>query len=496
MTRRATLAKASVVAIAALTLGACTSQHRAASPTPSTSPSAVSPRIASPPSTVLSSPMSPVVTTTTPSASGGTSNTATSTPKPIWPTYHHDNARSGVAAAAPAVTTLKVAATAKLDGALYASPLVLRDATGPLVIAATENNTLYALRDDGQVVWSKHLGTPVDGSTLPCGNINPTGITGTPAYDAASGMVFAVAFLSGDKHVLVAVDAETGAVAWTRPVDAPGSHSNVEQQRPALLVSGGRVWIAYGGLWGDCGPYHGYLVGIATNGQGDAVIYQDPTTREGGFWAPTGPAADAAGHLYVPVGNGAATSPNDSYDMTDGVIELDGANVASYFAPSTWASDNAHDYGTTGVVLLPTGQVFINGKSGIAYLLKQGDLGGITANASSIAVCRAFGGPAYANGLVYVPCTDGVRAVRVDGPAMTTAWHASPAGSPVIGGGVVLSVDARGGTLYALDPASGAVRAKVALGDTATRFVAPAIGDDGHAYVGTQHGTLVVVATS
>jgi len=392
---------------------------------------------------------------------------------------------------------LKVAATAKLDGAIYASPLVLRDATGPLVIAATENNTVYALRNDGSVVWSRHIGTPVDGSTLPCGNINPSGITGTPVYDPASGLVFAVAFLSGHKHELVAVDAETGAVAWTRPVDAPGSTPTVEQQRGALLLSGGRVWIAYGGLYGDCGPYHGYLVGIATNGQGDATIYRDPTTREGGFWAPTGPAANSAGHLCVPVGNGAAMTADAKYDMSDGVIALDGnAKVVSYFAPTQWRSDNASDFGTTGVVLLPDGTAFINGKSGIAYLLKQGALGGITSSAPNIAVCRAFGGPTYANGLVYVPCTDGLRAVRISGTSLSVAWHATPPGSAVVGGGVVLAPDAHAGELYALDPATGTVKAKLALGDTTTRFATAAFGDDGHAYIGTQNGKLVIVATS
>jgi outer membrane protein assembly factor BamB len=59
----------------------------------------------------------------------------------------------------------------------------------------------------------------------------------------------------------------------------------------------------------------------------------------------------------------------------------------------------------------------------------------------------------------------------------------------------VLTVTPGSGTLYALDPASGAVKAKVSLGDATTRFATPAIGDDGHAYVGTAHGSLVIVAT-
>lgn len=422
-------------------------------------------------------------------------------PKPaaVWATYHHDNARTGAAGNIPAITALRVTASATLDGAIYASPLVLRDARGPLIIAATENNTLYALRNNGGAVWMRHIGTPVAGSSLPCGNVDPSGITGTPAYDAASGLIFAVAFLRGHQHVLVAVDARTGAVAWTKPVDPPGSHPDVEQQRAALLVSGGKVWVAFGGLYGDCGPYHGYLVGISTSGQGGLLIYQVPSQREAGIWAASGPAAGPDGHIYVSVGNGAQTDPSARYDMSDSVIELDAnAKVVSFFAPSTWAQENARDLdlGTTGPTILPNGKVFVAGKAGSAYLLSQGNLGGLGGNVPRIGLCTAFGGAAYSNGTVYVPCTSGVRAVRVSGNALAPAWRAAPAGSPVVGGGVVLSISPGSGVLYALDPVTGSVKTQAALGDPTTRFATPAIGDDGHVYAGTEHGHLVVLATS
>lgn len=480
-------------AVVGLTLiAACTSTHHA--PTASQPAVASSTAVGSAAST-STGPGSPASSAPNPASSS--TPAAAAKPAPVWPTYHHDASRTGAITAAPALTGLKVVASAPLDGALYASPLVLRDAKGPLVIAATENNTLYGLRGDGSVVWSRHVGTPVAGSSLPCGNIDPSGITGTPAYDPASGLVFAVAFLNGHRHVLVAVDAETGALAWTRPVDPPGSHPEVEQERGALLVSGGRVWIPYGGLYGDCGPYHGYVVGVPTSGSGDAVIYQVPSSREAGIWTASGAAADAAGHLYVSVGNGAQTNPKAAYDMSDSVIELNGNQVVSFFAPATWASENARDLdlGTTGPVLLPGGFVFVAGKAGNAYLLKQGALGGVGGNVPNIALCRAFGGAAYANGVVFVPCTSGVRAVRVDGTTLTPAWQAAPPGSPVVGGGAVLSLDPPSGTLYALDPASGAVKAKVGVGDSTTRFATPAIGDDGHVYVGTERGRLVVLAT-
>lgn len=514
-TMTASYKRAGTIAALALLAAACTTKTGHSSPpltsgipVPITSASAAisssaasSPAVASSAAAssaaASSSGASPTPATPT-SAFASPSPTAAAHPTAIWPTYHHDAARTGNAGTVPAVTGLKVAATASLDAAVYASPLVLRDAKGDLIIAASENNTLYGLRNNGSVVWSRHIGTPVNGSTLPCGNINPTGITGTPVYDPASGLVFAVAFLTGDKHVLVAVNAETGALAWTRPVDPPGSHANVEQERGALLLSGGRVWLAYGGLDGDCGPYHGYVVGIATSGQGTASIYQVPSSREAGIWTPAGPAADAAGHVYVSVGNGAQTDANGKYDMSDSVIELNGASVVSFFAPASWASENAADLdlGTTGPVILPTGQVFVAGKAGNAYLMKQGALGGLGGKVPSIAICTAFGGAAYTSGTIYIPCTDGVRAVHIAGSTMTPVWHASPPGSPVIGGAVVLTLAPSSGVLYALNPTTGAVKSKVSLGDPTTRFATPAMSADGFAYVGTQHGKLVIVGTS
>src|SRR4051794_16828263 len=97
-----------------------------------------------------------------------------------WPTYHRDNARAGVGSAARIASLARDPAwTARLDGAAYAEPIVARG----LLLVATENNSVYAFDLRGHRRWRRHLGTPVDGSTLPCGNIDPSGITSTPALD-------------------------------------------------------------------------------------------------------------------------------------------------------------------------------------------------------------------------------------------------------------------------------------------------------------------------
>src|SRR6266568_5109749 len=140
-----------------------------------------------------------------------------------WTTYHRNNARTGLVENAPDPHQLTRAWNVQLDGAVYAEPLVV----GGRVIVATEGDSLYALnRNTGQVQWRTNVGSPVPLSTLPCGNIDPLGITGTPVYDPATGLVFAVAEIQGPAHILVGVDVATGQVRVRRSVDIPA----MEQQ--------------------------------------------------------------------------------------------------------------------------------------------------------------------------------------------------------------------------------------------------------------------------
>src|SRR5690242_18424898 len=228
-------------------------------------------------------------------------------PEAAWPTYGRDFARSGVAARAARQGALTVSWRAHLDGAVYGQPLLV----GQLVIAATENDSIYALdQATGRVIWRTNVGTPVPLSDLPCGNIDPLGITGTPVYDPATHLVFAVAEITGFSHTLVGVDVNTGKVLVRQPVDAPGMDARAHQQRAALALANGMVYVAYGGLDGDCSDYIGRVVALHTNGQGPLLVYTIPTSREGGIWAPSGPAVDANGNIYVAVGNGASTGGN------------------------------------------------------------------------------------------------------------------------------------------------------------------------------------------
>ena len=322
-----------------------------------------------------------------------------------------------------------------MDGNVYAEPLV----AGGRVIAATENDSLYAFNAaTGRRLWRTHLGSPVDGSTLPCGNIDPSGITSTPAIDTRRGVVYAVAFLSPARHELAALDLTTGRVRWRRGIDPPGADPTVHQQRSALTLANGRVYVPYGGLDGDCGDYHGWVVSAPAGGPSGALAgFQVPTNREGAIWAPSGAAVDGGGRLFVSTGNGDSTT---SFDFGNAVIRLSPSlKRQSFFAPSNAVSLNStdSDLGSVGPTLLPGGRAFAIGKEGIGYLLDANNLGGIGHPLASRKVCdAAFGGLAYAGGTVYVPCTNGVVAVRVGARSLSIAWRGPGfrAGPPIVAG--------------------------------------------------------------
>src|SRR6266700_839643 len=256
----------------------------------------------------------PTRTLTQAPASGSDSGGSGPHPAAAWPTYGRDFARSGVAAGVATPGPLAVSWRAHLDGAVYGQPLLV----GTLVIAATEGDSVYALdQATGRVTWRTHVGTPVPLSDLPCGNIDPLGITGTPVYDTGSGIVYAVAETSGYHHVLLGVSASDGTLEVERDIPAPDGQPRYDQQRPALTIENGRVYVAFGGLDGDCGPYRGSVVGIPVNGSGPLVSYLVPTPREGAVWGTAGPVTGPDGTLYVSVGNGSESSTK--FDGTDSV---------------------------------------------------------------------------------------------------------------------------------------------------------------------------------
>ena len=385
----------------------------------------------------------------------------------------------------------------RLDGAVYGEPLVF----GGEVFVATENDTVYALSGtSGSVAWADHLGSPVPASALPCGDIAPTvGITSTMVLDPATRTLFASAAVwdGGDvRHVLFAIDLATHAVRWSRTLDQPGWNAAAQLQRAALALDAGQVLVGFGGNYGDCGSYHGWLVGVPEDGIGTGHSYMVPSANEAAVWEPGGPAVDGSGDVFVATGNGSA-GPGQPFDHGNAVVELTSSLAeTSFFAPSQWAQESARDadLGSTSPVLLGSGLLFIVGKQATGYLLRTASLGGIGGQAAGVPLCNSRGATAAAGGSMFVVCSDDgtveqVTVTSAGGLARGWTWSSPTggAGSPTLARGVLWSVDQGASTLYGIDPGSGATRFRLHLSTgTPSHFVGVSAGE----------GLLVVAGSS
>jgi outer membrane protein assembly factor BamB len=414
--------------------------------------------------------------TTTTTGSDSVASSATSGSPTDWTTYHRDNGRSGYDPR-PAFASASFGWRSRsLDGLVYAEPLVF----GNSVLVATENDSVYALdAQSGNITWRSNLGNPVSGSSLPCGNINPSGITGTPVVDPATKTIYATVFVRPASHFLVALNTDTGKEKFRIPADPVGADPMVEQQRSALTLANGMVYVPYGGLAGDCGSYHGWVFGARADGTGNPMSYQVPTSREGGIWAPGGMAVDSAGNLYATTGNGAS---NTNFDYGNSVIKLSPSlQQESYFAPTNWLALNQGDtdLGSTGPVLVAATTLFQIGKDGIGYLLDTGSLNGIGSEVYSSPVCSGvFGSNAFDGSTLYVPCGDGIHALSISANSFSKKWtgQSISAAPPIIAGGAVWAIDNGRGKLYAFSISSGTSVFSYQLGQV-NRFTTPSSGD-------------------
>ena len=446
-------------------------------------------------------------------------------------TYDYDNSRSGDDPTGPVIRTLSARPAwddDSLDGAVYGQPLVY-DGT---VYVGTEDDTIYAIdARNGAVRWKIHVGSPASVSVIDsaptlgggCGDINPLGITGTPVIDPATNEIFAAEETEQGgrdrwqdvRHWLVAVSLASHRELWHRDIDPP--HPNrpttyyiaAEQQRPALTLFDGRLYVAYGGLEGDCGQYHGYVEGIAESGSGPLLTYQVPTAREGGIWGTSGVVVSSQGDLYVATGNGSSNSVAD-FDEGNSIVELSPTlKRLGVWAPGDWVqlNDDDWDLGSAGPIQVPgTSLLFAAGKpagnNSFGSLMREGTLGGVGHGAFTSLLCEGggvfgadasdvLGTGASARTFIYAACGNGTEAVQVDAATLSfhRVWSPStgrPNGPPIVAGGRVWALDWNGNELYGMNPSNGQVVVERAT-DGLNHFATPAAGE-GMLFVPTYSG--------
>ena len=415
-----------------------------------------------------------------------------------WTTYHGNAEASGVHAASTKLLPSRAAWTSPvLDGQLYGEPLV---ADGR-VVAATENDTVYVMAaNSGTVLWSRHLATAVPSDDLPCGDISPeVGITGTPVIDVTRHEIFVDAdtLISGPpssggveaSHRLFGLNLFTGKVELDQhAMPNAGEDQLAQLQRPGLALDNGEVVIAYGQNTGDCpgpnGPAHGFVVSIPETGGRLHYFQMGHGQDRGAVWmGGSSPVVDPHGNIYVASADGYDLGAGQKYDDSDAVLELSPRmHLESIFYPKDWQTLSADDLDLgTGDPALVDDFVFQIGKTDIAYLLRQGDLGGEEGEVASLSMCSGNpdGGHAVEGSVVYVPCPNGVTAVKVSAtaPYLKLLWtdNDGAAGGPIIADGLVWTIGSN--AVHGLNPSNGDEVVSIPFGMYANHFPTPSVGD-------------------
>jgi len=392
-----------------------------------------------------------------------------------------------------------------LDGEIYAEPLIFNGA----VYVATLNNTVYALsQSDGSVLWSNHLGTPQATGWI-CGNVAPMGILGTPVIDTAAIRIYAVAEIAGPTpgstpvYHLYGIDLATHVQVLDTPIAPTGFDWKIQQERGALALANGYVYVPFGGRAGDCfdgsTPYYGWVVGVPTDGVSSSNVFQTPSGAES-VWAPGGVVVDDSSHnVFFATGN---AIPCAGSSLSDAVVRVSPMLTSpTFFEPNDWQSNWCSpdsDLGSASPLLISPNLMFTAGKHGGGFLLDPTNLGGVNGQLYPAKtpyvqanVCfgntsaATFGSFAYLAPFIYLQCEGhGLVALHVNtstpsfspcnAACASPDWSAGSGitfGPPIVAGGAVWVASSSG--LYAYNATTGAqIFHSASFG--VNRFVTPA----------------------
>ncbi len=311
-------------------------------------------------------------------------------------TWRNDHSRSGVnsqdLALAPATissSTFGKLFSCPIDGYAYAQPLYLPNLAIPgngtrnVIFVATEKDSVFAFDADANPcvqLWKTSL-IPAGSQPIETPNLNITstdivpfvGITGTPVIGLSASALYVVAATQTIalnptySQQLYALDLATGQpIIQPAGVEiaSPAGHTSVfqpmlENQRAALLLDNGTVYIAFGSYGGQ-GDYHGWLFGYDVSSlQQTGVFNVTSNAIQGGIWqSGGGPSADSNHNVFVVTGDGPFDANRGGMSYSDSFLRLGtagGLSVSDYFTPCDQATLETAglDVGAGAPLLLP-----------------------------------------------------------------------------------------------------------------------------------------------
>ncbi len=381
-------------------------------------------------------------------------------------TYKNDLYRSGQNLTESTLTPANVTASAfgllrnllvdgKVDAQpLYVSQLGISGVLHSVLFVATEHDSVYAFDvNTGTTLWKTSLlgSGERTSDTHGCFQVVPEiGITSTPVIDRGASpngtlYVIAMSLDSSEKYHqrLHALDLATGAELSNGPVEVVATYptsgggtttftSSQYEERAALLLLNGTIYTTWTSHC-DEQPYTGWIIAYAESTlERTAVLNVAPNSAGRGpaIWmSGGGPAADAAGNIYLLTANGVFETTLDAQgfpsaqDYGNSFLKIatagGGLQVADYFTMSNEVAESAADadLGSGGAMLLPDLTDATNtvrhlmigaGKDGNIYVVNRDSMGKFSPSANNIwqqltAVLPAgvYSTPAYFNGTVY-----------------------------------------------------------------------------------------------
>ncbi len=460
--------------------------------------------------------------------------------------------------------------TFNVDGYVVAQPLYVSNLSIPgqgvhnVVFVATQHDSVYALDADTlTLLWHETFINSAAGvTTVPvadqgCAKVTgytEIGVMGTPVIDLATNSLFVVAKtkeVSGNTtnyvYRLHSLDITTGLdnvapVVISAAFQGPGGTVNFsslpEMQRPALLLSNGTVYIAFGSNGCDITAL-GWVLAYNESLQQVGVFNTSPGQAWGAsVWqSGSGLGGDADGNVYFSTANGIFDQNTGGADFGDTVLKLalngTGLNWVDYFTPFDQQNMalNDLDLGSGGVTLLPDQPppspahlLIAAGKTGSIYLIDRDNMGRFDTTGNQIvqtipdALIEYYGNANFWNNLVYFapPGDTAIKAYLFSSGLLSQAPVAqsislTPEGLPFISAngnsnGVFWLVrNVAGNILSAFDATyltqiynSSVNGSRDSLGASA-HFASPVVAN-GKVYVGTQtqlavYGLLPVLAT-
>jgi outer membrane protein assembly factor BamB len=333
---------------------------------------------------------------------------------------------------------------AAFAGNMWASPLYMVDGPGHVgtFFAVTTSNDVLALDENtGDTIWTANIGPAAAATGVSCGNIHPLGIISTPIIDASTRTIYVAGAIGTDtieRHEVHALNVDDGTERAGFPVDVTGMQSGdqifaapPENQRSALSLVNGILYVTYGGHVGDCGPYHGWVVGIDTTDPSQRGAWATLGQGEG-IWSPGGMPSDGQS-VFAVTGNSTVLAADRTVSDSEQVVRLNGlAEVTrsdtNLFFPSIWKqmdSDDA-DFSAANAIYLsipgstPKNYIAAIAKDGTFYLLNSSHLGGMGGEVTSLSLAtQVHSSPATyttQTGVHYVVSTNSGAMCPPNGP--------------------------------------------------------------------------------